>query len=665
MADMKAEKQYKSLYTPLDSSKREIRILGFVNKPLEKKRERHDPVSLTLSAISLDDSGHPPFSALSYVWGKPVHNHHVTVDEVQMAVTDNLHLALHHLHGSRAEENWWIDALCIDQANLDERGSQVQMMSDIFGSAAITVAHIDFSVFKPKPQVSMSLLTTMAKLRGKREALEWLTKVRRDPDFDERWTELYLLFENAYWRRVWILQELIVSRNLEFFNPDGPCLDSTTFAQALQIFEDITPLKLKLGLQISHQIRPIYEDLKFRAMYWENRTPQPQGLRQMIMNSLRLQATDPRDHLFALLSFTEDGPEVIGRAAYESAPSHIFAGFVQRYYHKYQSLELILLGGCKRKLIDLPSWAPDLSAYETHVKGNIMIHEKIQEKNFPITLVVQSLLLAAPFPSSPVSFSDDNRTLTVTSVQMGEITGLGGYTKGFVARTIRSAMGVRQLDSTHAKHSELSSSSLDRNVLFKNLAQILTLGNLPEISGTIPPTLLGQALTVLLHHAEEPHESEKRRQLGVSTLSGWWDLNKYLSIDNKTLLSWLLGDNLTLEEREDEFVRMFRTTVLKYEDTVIEDAFVFLKRVHLRILFDTEVVQRVIVYTQDGELGSGPAYCNLGDEIWMLYGCKIPMILRPLPDMNGFEVVGECVMYDFMAKEMPVLARESERCTIR
>jgi len=74
-----------------------------------------------LSIVSLQDS--PCFEALSYVWGDPHTAKVVILDGHEFPVTANLHLALTHLQRLDKERVIWIDALCIDQGNVEERTS--------------------------------------------------------------------------------------------------------------------------------------------------------------------------------------------------------------------------------------------------------------------------------------------------------------------------------------------------------------------------------------------------------------------------------------------------------------------------------------------------------------------------------------------------------------
>lgn len=54
-------------------------------------------------------------------------------------ITENLDIALRNFRGRALSKLFWIDALCINQADAEEREAQVQLMRRIFSSATRTV----------------------------------------------------------------------------------------------------------------------------------------------------------------------------------------------------------------------------------------------------------------------------------------------------------------------------------------------------------------------------------------------------------------------------------------------------------------------------------------------------------------------------------------------
>ncbi|KAL8732243.1 MAG: hypothetical protein Q9181_004030 [Wetmoreana brouardii] len=96
----------------------------------------------------------PLYEALSYVWGNPMCEEDGTpvnatnldmprfirLDNHSFAVGQNLHSALQHLRHESKPRTLWVDALCIDQDNMYERGRQVRIMDQIYAEASLVLA---------------------------------------------------------------------------------------------------------------------------------------------------------------------------------------------------------------------------------------------------------------------------------------------------------------------------------------------------------------------------------------------------------------------------------------------------------------------------------------------------------------------------------------------
>ena len=75
------------------------------------------------------------YEALSYVWGDPNKTVPIFIGEHRFNITENLHTALLHLRNHSIERTIWVDAVCINQANEQEKAHQIQYMAKIYGQA--------------------------------------------------------------------------------------------------------------------------------------------------------------------------------------------------------------------------------------------------------------------------------------------------------------------------------------------------------------------------------------------------------------------------------------------------------------------------------------------------------------------------------------------------
>lgn len=95
-------------------------------------------VSCDLSVIDLD-ANHPPFATLSYVWNIDTEAKRdiVLCGGQALSLTRNGHDALRHLRQRLGSFTIWIDAICIDQTNQEEKSNQVRLMGSIYSKASI------------------------------------------------------------------------------------------------------------------------------------------------------------------------------------------------------------------------------------------------------------------------------------------------------------------------------------------------------------------------------------------------------------------------------------------------------------------------------------------------------------------------------------------------
>lgn len=90
----------------------------------------HGDVQIHCSLFTVNVEEAPPYETLSYVWGAPNDNQqpYVLCNGYPVPITPNLDRALRWLRYAYHERLLWIDAICIDQENLDERARQVAYM---------------------------------------------------------------------------------------------------------------------------------------------------------------------------------------------------------------------------------------------------------------------------------------------------------------------------------------------------------------------------------------------------------------------------------------------------------------------------------------------------------------------------------------------------------
>lgn len=114
----------------LDSSQKDIRVL----KILPGRQD--EPLFTVLQVKSLNGTMKRPYDCLSYVWGNVRDTEPITVNNKVLHVTKNLVRCLRHLRHQKQELVLWVDAVCINQSDLDEKSTQVAMMGEIYSKCS-------------------------------------------------------------------------------------------------------------------------------------------------------------------------------------------------------------------------------------------------------------------------------------------------------------------------------------------------------------------------------------------------------------------------------------------------------------------------------------------------------------------------------------------------
>jgi hypothetical protein len=146
-------------------------------------------------------------------------------------VTRNLEAALRHFRDQKVPRRLWIDAICINQADDIEKGYQIQQMQHIFGHARLVI------VWLGEATANSGLAMTFARqihdrfLSHTRQGFEneqWgpypeFQKVKAKikgfmkPKYMSTWVALHSLISRPWWSRAWIIQELLMAKQLQLF----------------------------------------------------------------------------------------------------------------------------------------------------------------------------------------------------------------------------------------------------------------------------------------------------------------------------------------------------------------------------------------------------------------------------------------------------------------
>ena len=277
-----------------------------------------EPLSCSLTIIDVESCS--PFEALSYVWGQAKAVHPVLCDGGAVSITQNLDDALRSLRLPTQARRLWVDAVCIDQQDLDERSRQVQYMRLIYSRATRVIVWLGLKV--PGLEKAMDLAETIHEIRTSDrpdETTEAVSKAELIQNVsmlaiatltaeEEAAKHLQELLFRDFFSRSWCVQEVLVS------------------AYCVARIEDIEIDFFKIlstALYIHVQQGKLHPDtpLEFWNAVYIRRTGNSRVLQQspdavegsigpllhLLVGTRDFKATDPRDKVFALLGITDEG----------------------------------------------------------------------------------------------------------------------------------------------------------------------------------------------------------------------------------------------------------------------------------------------------------------------------------------------------------------------
>lgn len=141
LADTNSVKSPKLLSThalsPLQSASTHIRLIELYPPLDETIRQKPWEFMAFFSPLrcrifSSPISAPPSFKALSYAWGPNDRTHSLFISGEEIKITSSLDAALRHLRHPTETVSLWIDQICINQDDADEKTEQVALMSNIY-----------------------------------------------------------------------------------------------------------------------------------------------------------------------------------------------------------------------------------------------------------------------------------------------------------------------------------------------------------------------------------------------------------------------------------------------------------------------------------------------------------------------------------------------------
>lgn len=363
-------------FPPLDSEENQIRL--FELAPGTDNEE----FTGSYKVIDLDETD-VKYQTISYVWGDVTEPAFVTVDGFKIHVTLNLLTALKRIRHPTETTTLWIDSICINQQDDQEKTEQVNLMHRIYKECARCLIWLgEVSVIEGEETEEEAHIGAQGVFDAIRvwsdmdDEIELPSTLLTMEDQIRAGKALKKLMDSPWWSRIWTIQEALAPRKARIIWGPHRLPWALMHYAAENCIDDYHPGR---GLDWD-AFFPTGDNGFFTAPIsglgiakeWKDENPRPI---EMLWRFRYRQASDPRDKVFALFGLDRDDwsflPGITEGNYYELDVVDLFKKVTldliqdaandgdDRGLHA-----LIGLRGEKKAIPGLPSWTVDWTKAE-------------------------------------------------------------------------------------------------------------------------------------------------------------------------------------------------------------------------------------------------------------------------------------------------------------
>jgi SpoVK/Ycf46/Vps4 family AAA+-type ATPase len=269
----------------------------------------------------------PRYEAISYCWGDSTAKHSITIEGQQLPLTESAFQVLRNRSSFWSPRLIWVDALCINQEDDDEKASQVQLMGQIYSQAYIVSVVLVQTLAEVKSVQSLAavigpelwqLLRRFYHALSATQMLDKLTVTGAELSSNDRavtarltpktavdgiqWVALRDLFNNPWFGRVWVVQEAALARRVRVLYNDFE-IDWDTLLHAALAFGRFPALWTVLSsLESKVKRRPggVGTVLSIHDYHDRISAGEVIPVSDLLFGIKNFQSTDPRDMVFAI-----------------------------------------------------------------------------------------------------------------------------------------------------------------------------------------------------------------------------------------------------------------------------------------------------------------------------------------------------------------------------
>ncbi|KAF2994049.1 hypothetical protein E8E13_001135 [Curvularia kusanoi] len=601
--------------------------------------------------------GAPHYYTASYVWGeRQFADTPIGVENGEIPVLSSLAPFLHMIstHGDfKSTDWWWIDSLCINLEDAQEREKQVRIMADIYRRAKRAIIWLgeekEHGSDCTKAIEFLHYLSTLQiAFNGDDVAMR---NSLEDPEFTEKCGAVSNLLSRPWWTRVWTLQEFVLPKEAKLYCGMASISRGKFKSAIYSIF-----LCSTISNDFEHELVPrtLFDGAfnRRRIHQWHTK-PASTGINLIAIMALlgNHLATDSRDRIYSVLGLiTERDFALIGPAEYSTSVEHQFAKLVRSFWTVHGSMDIVCFvhmfsrEAAARDLgadIATPTWAPDWrTTIDFASPVPLMASQSASEHigNFrPLHSMRWKAIYDAPGPQlrrkADVQFSDDLKDLFCSGVLLGTIHGLGhGLLQCSDAQRSAPRAVMQPMDWLEAIARSLVIDRQDKYLCFQ------------------APTHYITDFLFLCHACIDGYPVDW-------SFETWFDHNRLLKFGDRTLEDLVNQAPSGATSPPPTLHRPSSHPMHQVNDKLDT----FLSRFHDSV---RKKARRLMV-TNEGYTGMAPCRARPGDIVAILYGCSIPLVLRKDAQQDTWRVIGEGYVHNYMNGEVLALVKRGKSKTQR
>lgn len=673
-----------AIYTKLNREEMEIRLLEILP---EDSKDSQIKCLMLKARCSVD-----AYSALSYTWGDPSITQQILVNGEKIDVTTNLYLALFQLRQMQpatAEKiRLWVDAVCINQTDLEERRDQVSMMGEIYSRASLVTVWLGEEGEHTKEAFDhFHNWNDFLHAEGLEDPVSptiFLEKKYPYPNGSVMVGLIDIFAKRKWWTRMWMVQEISLARVAKILCGSSE-VDWGTLTKILKVW--ISSMSPQVVGALRHGAGPyhgnnfpwpiidlllaldIVEVTSTKAFY---EPPSRPRLFEWIYATERRNCLDPRDKIFGLLGLSP--PDLNVEPDYSRPTDVIYTDAYRNNIQQTNLLELLVFAGVgeksdefelqkeqtekredgssiewweerKRETANLPSWVRDFSwpRHSGDSDSASNFYDLVQ--SWPQRLSASGDMLRGKIAIFP---RNNPRMAVFRGILCDTVSEVEGPRIG--EKYYQALWRYRQL----ARRVEWMGDDAWYGLRGLYRAKRFPFTPLERLETMSPIAAL---FRVLILECDDDNFGASQRDLeespaarAIQLIVGYCKI--LLSADDVGDEGFTKFSDALIaaikDDSDDLAASVSHLDPYLSQDITGDEA----GRERLRSAI---CAHGAIFTTLDGYIGSGPAGMRVGDIVCILYNCPCPMVIRK--ERDHYLLVGPCFVYGMMHGEMIIRTR--------